>query len=207
LKSSAAGSTSSTTMNPKANETPGSDAKGEAKTLQPANKEFETLVKAPTEKTSEEAGKEKRGGFRSGAGRPMGCSDDMAEVNRLPEVPNSSIKILVELPFDLLSEINSMAEIKLKPEEAKALALSITRLSEYHWPGSTKGIMFEWLALGGLVTGITRSRLKMIKDKNAASKAARGGGPGSLPTSQVTLTPGEKKLTDMVQPAKGGYQT
>jgi len=172
-----------------------------SESLKPANPEFEQLVKGP----ALEPKKENRGGLRPGAGRPMGVSDDMAEINRLPEVPHSSIKILVEIPFELWAAVNGMPELALSKEEARTVSLSITRLAEYYCPGITKGIMFEWLALGGLITGVTKSRLEKIQQRKAAGKVVNGGGPGSSPTSQVPAA--GSKLSDMVQPASGHIRT
>jgi hypothetical protein len=191
-------STLQTTTSQKANNaTPGSGAESPSKTLQPANAEFEQLVKGPALETK----KENRGGIRPGAGRPMGMGDDLAAVNRLAEKPNELICDCLELPFDLWADVNNIPDLALTKEEARRLGLPVTQLMEYYFPGKIPVIAWAWMNLGASLVNVLKKRIKLIRQRKAAGKAANGGGAGGLPTSQPS-TPGSKS-SDMVPPAIG----
>jgi hypothetical protein len=175
---------------------PETPAATSAKTLQPTNPEFEQLTKSP----GQEIKKENRGGLRPGAGRPMGVGDELAVVNRLPEKANELICDCIELPFDLWADVNNIPDLALTKEEAKRLGLPVTQLMEYYFPGKIPVIAWAWMNFGASLVNVFKKRLKLLRQKKAAGKAANGGGPDrSSPTSQVPAA--GSKLSDMVLPA------
>jgi len=163
--------------------------------LQPTNPEFEQAVKGLTEPK-----KDGRGGVRPGAGRPQGVTDEFAAVNRLPEKANLAIVPVIEIPFDLWAQAMKLPELALGKDEAKNLALPITQLLEYYFPGRIPEIAWIWLMLFASTSNILKPRLKIISErKKAAGTVATGGVPGArTPTSQASTTG-----SDMVKPASG----
>ena len=161
--------------------------------MQPANPGFEQLVKAP------ELKKDNRGGLRPGAGRPQGVTDDLAAVNRLPEKANEALCAVIEMPFDLWSDLNKMPELALTKDEARKIGLPVTQLMEFYFPGKIPVIAWVWMSLLGSTANILKPRLKLLRQRKAAGKAAHGGGPVGSPTSQVPAS----GPPNSVPPARG----
>ena len=194
------GSKSSPTMiSPKATNPVTPAATTGKQIVQPANPEFEQLVKGP----ALEPKKETRGGTRPGAGRPMGVGDDLAIVNRLPEKPNELICDCLELPFDFWADVNHIPELALTKEEAKRLGLPVTQLMEYYFPGKIPVVAWAWMNLGVSLVNVLKKRIKLLRQKKAAGKAAHGGGPVGSPTSQVPAA----GPPNAIPPARGFVRT
>lgn len=125
-------------------------------------------------------------------------TDDLAAVNRLPEKANEALCAVLEMPFDLWADVNKMPELALSKDEARKLGLPVTQLLEFYFPGKIPVIAWVWMSLLGSTANIVKPRLKMLRQRKAAGKAA-GGGPGTLPTRQVPAS----GPPNSVPPAKG----
>jgi hypothetical protein len=166
--------------------------------LQPANAEFEKAIKGGVEPPK----KEGRGGVRPGAGRPIGATEDFAAVNRLPEKANLALVPVLRIPFELWSKATKLPELALTKKEGEDLALPITQLLEFYFPGKIPEIAWVWLMLLGATSNILEPRLKLIAKTKNDKKVSIGGGPGkSQPTSQVPAA--GPAGADMVPPAGG----
>jgi len=138
-------------------------------------KAIETIATATTQAADSTEGPEGktdgRGGARPGAGRPRGSTDEFAAVNRLPEKPNLTLVPIIRLPFDWWAESQQVPELALGKEEALDLALPVTQLLEYYFPGKIPEIAFVWLLMVGSIRNVLDPRLKIIKAKRQAKKS------------------------------------
>ena len=135
----------------------------------------------------------------------MGMGDDLAAVNRLPEKPNEAICAVLEMPFDLWAELNKMPELALTKEEARKLGLPVTQLLEFYFPGKIPVIAWVWMSLVGATANIVKPRFKVLSQRKAAGRAAKGGGAVGSPTSQLPAA--GSKSSDMIPPATGHIRT
>jgi hypothetical protein len=149
--------------------------------------------------------KDGRGGARPGAGRPAGVTDDFAMVNRLPDKPNETIIPILQMLFDLWAASQNTPELALSKDEAKGVALPITQLLEFYWPGKVPEIIWVWLCLLGSVYGIVIPRVKILSGKKklasvqgvSAADSAKSVAPprqaGSVPNPDYPTTDFIKK--------------
>lgn len=167
------------------------------------NPEFEQAAKAAAavEQPAVDAGelkKDGRGGARPGAGRPAGTPQDLMDVNRLPTVPNKTLIPVLQIPFDLWATGQQVKELALSKDEAEELALPITQLLEWYFPGKIPEIAWVWLMLLGVTKNIMQPRLallaKLRKNKTGGKDAVSGSGkqPGN-PSSSTQAAPGPLK--------------
>ena len=136
---------------------------------QPAvNAEFEAAcqVVVPTEK------QEKRGGFREGAGRPLGLTDEKAKVKNLPQYPSGPIRQGSQALFDLWAAAAKIEELALTDDEADLFSLPITQLADYYFPGMIPEIAGSWVMLIFAVTRIVKPRIKMVNEVRKMRRAA-----------------------------------
>jgi len=136
---------------------------------QPAvNAEFEAAcqVVVPTEK------QEKRGGFREGAGRPLGLTDEKAKVKNLPQYPSGPIRQGSQALFDLWAAAAKIEELALTDDEADLFSLPITQLAEYYFPGMIPEIAGSWVMLIFAVTRIMKPRIKLVNKVREMRRAA-----------------------------------
>ncbi len=131
----------------------------------PSNDDFEAATKPEPEPP-----KDNRGGARPGAGRPKGLTDEKARVKNLPEYPSNPIKQGVQSLFELWATATKIKEVVLDEDEADLLALSITQLHEYYFPGIIPEIAGSWVMLIFAVTTISKSRIELIKTIHAKRK-------------------------------------
>jgi hypothetical protein len=134
--------------------------------------------------------KDNRGGARPGAGRPMGVSDDMALVNRLPQKANVMLVPVLRIPFELWSIANNMPELELTKEEGEDLALPVTQLLEYYFPGKIPEIAWVWLMMCGATYNVMKPRMALIQArKQQSASVARAGQPASSPSEPAGSGP------------------
>jgi len=143
------------------------------------------------------------GGARPGAGRPRG-TDKLTQVNRLPEKANEQMVPVLQTPFSLWATSTGVDELRLSKEDAKKMALPITQLLEYYFPGQIPEIVWCWLILAGCVTQVMDPRLHLLKkyrDAKAAGKPVpQGEAPG--PTLKVHRPDRDVTVDDVEQFAK-----
>jgi hypothetical protein len=152
--------------------------------LQPASPEFEQLAAGQIAEQSKTDG---RGGARAGAGRPRGATDEFAAVNRLPEKPNLTLVPVIKIPFALWASAQGIAELELNKNEGEEVALPVTQLLEYYFPGKIPEIAWVWLLMFSSLSNVLEPRLKLLakkrKEKSAQGQntVPTGKGPGTFP--------------------------
>jgi hypothetical protein len=138
---------------------------------------------------------ETRGGARPGAGRPRG-TDNLSLVNRLPEKANETLVPVLQIPFRTWAVAVGVKELELNKEDAKDLALPVTQLLEFYFPGRIPEIAWVWLMMLGSTYRILEPRLELLAQKrkeNGPSVAAGDKGPA----------PSSRPQTGAAEPATG----
>lgn len=128
---------------------------------------------------------ERRGGPRPGSGRPKGVTEEFAAVNRLPEKANDTLVPVLQIPFKLWSKSQGVKELELGKDDAKELALPVTQLLEFYFPGRIPEIAWVWLMFAGTAYRILEPRLEKlahIRAKKSTSVAAGVRGPAKEDT-------------------------
>ena len=138
---------------------------------------------------------ETRGGARPGAGRPRG-TDDLALVNRLPEKANETLVPVLQIPFKTWATAVGVKELELNKDEAKDLALPVTQLLEFYFPGRIPEIAWVWLMMLGTTYHILEPRLELL------AKMRKEQGP-SVAASEKGPAPSSRPRTGAAEPAKG----
>jgi hypothetical protein len=113
-----------------------------------------------------------RGGPRPGAGRPEGLSNEACKVKNLPTQPNETIVAAVKAIGALWSRKTNVKEVEFTDQECRELALPITQLLQYYYPGGIPEIAWVWASAGFSFVNIVNSRLRIID----AAKAAKAKG-------------------------------
>ncbi len=109
--------------------------------------------------------KEQRGGLRPGAGRPQGVTDDLAAVNKLPEKPNLLLVPVLKMPFKFWARAIRVSEMALSKDEGADLALPVTQLLEFYFPGKIPAIAWAWLMLAAATEEIMDKRFDILAQK------------------------------------------
>ena len=185
--------------------------KAESKKTQPKieepKPEFEAAlnnVAGESQTTPEsEPAKDGRGGARPGAGRPRG-TDDLSRVNRLPQKANETLIPILQMPFSFWSKTQGIKELELADKEAKELALPVTQLLEFYFPGKVPEIAFVWLMFAGSTFKIVDSRLAILakkrKEKTTSSVAGSKGSrtsAGPIPSAAHPTVDDVKKAASV----------
>jgi hypothetical protein len=139
---------------------PGKDATV-APAAQPAPPLPGFLVDSPGE--ADELPGSNRGGPRPGAGRPLGMTDDKAAVRNLPQIANATVKAICAGVFDAWAAKAGVPQLALSDEEAEALALPMTQLQEYYFPGMVEEITFVWVSAAAALYTCAMSRVKILR--------------------------------------------
>jgi hypothetical protein len=109
------------------------------------NPDFEALVSDQVieENVTEPEPKiETRGGFRSGAGRPVGQTDERARIERLMELEKPDLGVLkVVQGFNLV--LSRFSPLPFTKEQCESIALGVT-LPLYYWFPSVQGAANKW---------------------------------------------------------------
>lgn len=132
------------------------EAQKEAPQQQPANADFEAAV------GKDELPKDGRGGVRPGSGRPPGMTAAKAAVKGLPQYPSNPIKMGISALFDLWASAAKLESLALEDEEAHLLALPLTQLQEFYFPGIIPEIAGTWIMLIFAVTRVIKPRLTLL---------------------------------------------
>lgn len=104
-----------------------------------------------------------RGGVREGAGRPKGMTAEKAAVAHLPQLPNESIVAAFRMAFAAWEASVKVSGVALSEDEAKQIALPVTQLLEYYFPGQIPEIAWTWIMAAWSVGSITMVRIQLIK--------------------------------------------
>lgn len=172
---------------------------------------LKTIAGGPQEQGGGEPQKDGRGGARPGAGRPKGVTEDFAAVNRLPEKPNLTLIPVLRAPFEFWAQSQGLPELALTKDEATNLALPVTQLLEFYFPGKIPEIAWCWLMMFGSTFNILEPRLKLLAKKrnekthnlSPNSPAEQGGGPASDMRAGVRPSVQPSQAGRAAQPAKG----
>lgn len=142
----------------------------EQRERQPVNQAFEQAVKSGDD---QEPPKEKRGGVREGSGRPKGLTDEKAKVKNLPQYPSNPIKQGIQSLFDVWASAAKIEELALDEKEADLLALPLTQLQEYYFPGILPEIAGTWIMLIFAVSRVIKPRIDTVNAVRKQRKEAR----------------------------------
>jgi len=131
--------------------------------------EFESLASEAPEIAPDSSQDEKdgRGGYREGAGRTPGLTDEKARVQRIlkNEVPDPVVQYVVECFFSLAGEPKKKA-VEPTPE---MIAVPATNLISYYFPNLRMSPVLEmWIGLAIGVDAVVRSRIAVIREKKKA---------------------------------------
>lgn len=149
--------------------------------------EFEELAAdEPSETPESEPGtpqepSDGRGGYREGAGRTPGLTDEKARVERVlkNEVPDPAIEFLVESIFLAFGH----GKPKKIPPTPKALALPVTNLLAYYFPNvRVSPVLKVWFDLGICVDAFIVSRIQATEPEPKPEQE-----PESKPKQQSEL--------------------
>jgi hypothetical protein len=110
-----------------------------------------------------------RGGPRPGAGRPLGMTNEKAAVRNLPVLPNEAIVGLLLAGGKLIAARVGVEQAAFTQEEAEKLALPLTQLLEYYYPGGIPEIGWVWLSAIGAWYMIIDGKVRIIKAARAAA--------------------------------------
>lgn len=123
---------------------------------------------APDSSQVEEPGP---GGYREGAGRTPGLTDEKARIQRVlkNEVPDPTIKFAFECLFDSWESAVGVKGIALSKDEVTLVAVPTTNLKEYYFPGLNISPALElWIGLAIGVKVVVQSRIVLIRETRAA---------------------------------------
>lgn len=145
---------------------------------------------------------ERRGGPRPGSGRPKGSTEEFAAVNRLPERANATLIPVLQIPFATWAKAIGVKEMALNKDEAKDLALPVTQLLEFYFPGRIPEIAWVWLMMLGTTYRILEPRLDLLAAKRKAIASEQG---PSVATGGKTgpASPPGRSQTGAAEPATG----
>jgi len=148
---------------------------GKMNEQRPANPDFEQAVSsAPVE-----APPENRGGARPGAGRPAGLTDEKARVKNLPQYSSAPVRQACVSLFDWWATLTRVRDIALSSDEAEVIALPITQLQEYYFPGMIPEIAAVWIGFIYAATIVVKPRIELI---NELRRQKAGGQAVNQPT-------------------------
>jgi hypothetical protein len=119
------------------------------------------------------AGPERRGGPRPGAGRPLGMTDEKAAVKNLPKQPNMAIRQGLYVAGQAWAQSVKIPAVAFDDEETDLIALPLSQLQEYYFPGLIPEIAAVWVSLAYGLARVVKVRLDLIKEVQAARKEGK----------------------------------
>lgn len=134
----------------------------------PPRPDFEAAVK-----TSEAEATERRGGPRKGAGRPLGMTDEKAAVKNLPKQPNMAIRQGVYVLGQAWAASVKIPAVAFDDDETDLIALPLSQLQEYYFPGLIPEIAAVWVSLAYGLAKVVKVRLDLIREVQAARKEGK----------------------------------
>jgi len=149
--------------------------------------DFETLATEGPEIAPDLLQDEKPGpgGYREGAGRTPGLTDEKARVQRIlkNQVPDPAVQFVVECIFGLSGEPKKAVE-----PTTDMIAVPVTNLISYYFPNlNLSPLLHVWFDLGIGVKNLVVSRVQAMK-----VKAQPVPGPEQVPES---VEPGDEQKT------------
>jgi hypothetical protein len=102
---------------------------------------------------------------------------------------------ILQILFELWSVSQKCKELALGKDEAEQLALPVTQLLEYYFPGKIPEIAFVWLMLMGTSYNILKPRLELISKLHTPSVPGRAG------SAEASSAP----IPSSASPPKNGY--
>ena len=175
----------------------------ETKRIEDQKPEFEKSLQdlagghQPAEEPKTEEKVERRGGARPGAGRPKGVTDDFAAVNRLPDKANKTLVPVLQIPFKTWAKATGVKEMEIDKKDAEELALPVTQLLEFYFPGRIPEIAWVWLCFTGTVYRTLEPRLEKLAQMRTAKVSVPAGEGPSL------VRPPGRSPTGAADPAIG----
>lgn len=121
-----------------------------------------------------------RGGYREGAGRTPGLTDEKVRAQRVlrNEVPDPAIEFVVEQVFSVCGLGD--ARPKKETPTPKAIALPLTNLLSYYFPNlRISPVLKVWFDLVSGIEGVVVSRIQAMKSQPEPEKPEQ-------PVSEVT---------------------
>jgi len=137
-----------------------------AKDIAPPRPDFEAAASAPAPPPVS-----KRGGVRKGAGKPLGMTDEKAAVKNLPKQPNMAIRQGVYVAGQAWAASVKIPAVAFDDEETDLLALPLSQLQEFYFPGLIPEIAAVWVSLAYGLAKVVKVRLDLIKVVQAKRKA------------------------------------
>ena len=123
------------------------------------------------------------GGYREGAGRTPGLTDEKARVQRVVknQVPDPTIKFAFECLFDGWETAVKVKGIRLTSDEADTITVPITNLKDYYFPGLELSPAIQmWIGLAIGVKAVVQSRIALIREAGKAEpETPESAEPGS----------------------------
>jgi len=137
--------------------------------------DFETLATespaiAPESPQPDEQGP---GGYREGAGRTPGLTDEKARVQRIVKnkVPDPTIKFAFQCLFDGWESAVKVKGIRLSADEADTISVPITNLKEYYFPNFDFSPALQmWIGLAIGIKSVVQSRIVLIRETRKAEQ-------------------------------------
>lgn len=121
------------------------------------------------------------GGYREGAGRTPGLTDEKARVQRIVknEVPDPTIKFAFECLFEGWENLVKVKGLTLSKDESDTIAVPVTNLMEYYFPGFELAPSLKmWIGLAIGIKAITQSRIALIRESRKAEQVKQPEQPG-----------------------------
>jgi len=140
--------------------------------------DFETLategpIIAPDTPQLDEQGP---GGYREGSGKTPGLTDEKARIERIVknEVPDPTIKFAFECLFDGWEKAVKVKGLALSKDESKAIAVPVTNLKEYYFPGyDLSPAIRMWIGLAIGIKAVVQSRIELIRETRKAEQVTQ----------------------------------
>ena len=121
------------------------------------------------------------GGVREGGGRTTGLTDEKARIERIVknEVPDPTIKFAFECLFDGWEKAVKVKGLALSKDESKAIAVPVTNLKEYYFPGyDLSPAIRMWIGLAISIKAVVQSRIELIRETRKAEQVTPPEKPG-----------------------------
>jgi len=120
------------------------------------------------------------GGYRPGAGRTPGLTDEKARVQRIlkNQVPDPTIKFAFECLFDGWESAVKIKGIRLSADEADSIAVPTTNLKEYYLPNlDLSPVLQMWIGLAIGMKAVVKSRIALIREARKSEPVAESEKP------------------------------
>jgi hypothetical protein len=100
-------------------------------------------------------------------------TDEKAAVKNLPKQPNMAIRQGVYVAGQAWAQAVKIPAVAFDDEETDLLALPLSQLQEYYFPGLIPEIAAVWVSLCYGIAKVVNVRLVLIREVQAARKAGK----------------------------------